>query len=513
MGALTRRGFMGAAGAAATLAGLPAGMAEALAEPRRRGRLDDVEHVVIVMQENRSFDHYYGTLRGVRGFGDRAALRRAGGSDVFHQPDATRGDGGYLVPFHVDTFTVNGQELGDLDHSWEGTHQAWQQGRYADWIAAKSQMTMSYFTHSDIPYQRALASAFTLCDNYFCSIQGPTTPNRLFLWSGTIDPQGKAGGPAIDNPADYEPVYSWTTYPERLQQAGISWQVYANDEVGDDTGNHPFVGDYGDNSLWLFHAYHDALAVGGQLAARANVKKSWKPDAGKGKQIDHVLAPFIAACRGGRLPQVSWIVAPYGYCEHPEARPVDGAAYVSGILGALWENPKLWESTAVLINYDENDGFFDHIAPPVPPAGTPDEFVDGLPVGLGPRVPMTVISPWSRGGWVNSEVFDHTSVIRFLETWTGVREPNISRWRREICGDLTGCFDFERRDVSIPLLPDTAALRRQADLLDPQLPAPAPPAEGRQAMPEQEPGTAPARPLPYQPLANFSGGVAMSNAG
>jgi phospholipase C len=114
---------------------------------------------------------------------------------------------------------------------------------------------------------------------------------------------------------------------------------------------------------------------------------------------------------------------------------------------------------------------------------------------------------------VNSEVFDHTSVIRFLEAWTGVREPNISAWRREICGDLTGCFDFERRDLSIPLLPDTAALRRQADLLDPQLPVPAPPAEGRQAMPEQEPGTAPARPLPYQPLANFSGGVAMSNAG
>jgi phospholipase C len=367
-------------------------------------------------------------------------------------------------------------------------------------------MTMSYFTGDDVPFHHALARSFTVCDNYFCSIQGPTTPNRLFHWTGTIDPAGTAGGPAIDNPADYNPVYSWKTYPERLQEAGISWQVYANDEIGDD-GAHPYVGDYGDNPLWLFQAYHDALAASDpkarQLAERASLRAAWKPDAGLGENVDHVIAQFAADCQAGTLPAVSWVVAPYGYSEHPAARPVDGEAYVQGVLNSLWKNPKLWESTVVFINYDENDGFFDHVTPPVAPPGTAQEYVGGIPVGLGPRVPMSVISPWSRGGWVNSEVFDHTSVLRFLEKWTGVAEPNISAWRRAITGDLTGCFDFTRPNRTLPLLPDTAALRTQADNLDPTLPDPAPPVVGRQAIPEQDAGTAPARALPYQPVADL----------
>jgi phospholipase C len=115
---------------------------------------------------------------------------------------------------------------------------------------------------------------------------------------------------------------------------------------------------------------------------------------------------------------------------------------------------------------------------------------------------MTVVSPWSRGGWINSQVFDHTSVLRFLELWTAVREPNISTWRRAICGDLTSCFDFGTPVTRIPLLPDTAALRSEADRRDATLPSPAPPAAGEQAAPVQEPGTAPARALPYQAWAN-----------
>ncbi len=199
---------------------------------------------------------------------------------------------------------------------------------------------------------------------------------------------------------------------------------------------------------------------------------------------------------------MSWIVAPYAYSEHPAARPVDGAAYTQTVLNAIWAQPELWRKTAVFINYDEHDGFFDHAISPTAPPGTPDEFVQGLPVGLGPRVPMTVVSPWSRGGWVNSQVFDHTSVLRFLEQWTGVREPNISAWRREICGDLTSCFDFTHHSTSVPRLPDTAALRKQADQLDSKLPAPMPPPPGRQVVPTQEPGHVAARPLPYQPTAN-----------
>jgi len=486
--ALNRRTFLEGA---ATLAAVAPGLTNAAPQPRG-GRLSDVEHVVILMQENRSFDHYHGTMRGVRGFGDQAGI-----DGVFSQADPKRTDGGALLPFHVDTLKVDGQDLGDLAHGWSDQHRAVALGANDAWVPAKSEMTMGYFTNADIPFHRALADAFTICDAYHCSIQGPTTPNRLYLFSGMIDADGRSGGPAISNPADYKPVFRWTTYPERLQDAGVSWKVYANKEVGDD-GAHPFVGDYGDNPLWLFDAYH--RDYGSDLSKRAGVFATWEPDSGKGKDVHHVLADFEADCRSGSLPTVSWIVAPYGWCEHPEARPVDGAVYTQAVLNALWANPALRDSTAVFINYDENDGFYDHVPPPLPPAGTASEFVQGLPIGLGTRVPMTVISPWSHGGWVNSELADHTSVIRFLETMTGVQEPNITAWRRAVCGDLTSCFDFGTATKSLPRLPDSMALQKQADATQTKLAKPAPPAVGKQVEPVQESGTRPARPLPYQPL-------------
>ena len=530
----SRRLFLG--GAAATVAataattavlgatGVPAAGAATASKASRKttGTMADIEHIVILMQENRSVDHYYGTMRGVRGFGDKTALTLPNGQSVFHQPDPARTDGGYLLPFHVDTFKVDGQDLTGNDHSWGGVHEQWANGLNSGFVADNGDVTMSYFDAKDLPFNRALASAFTFCDHYFCSIKGPTTPNRLFHWSGTIDPHGRNGGPATFNPDDYNPVYTWTTYPERLQKAGVSWQVYANDEVGDGGGADGFVGDYGDNPLWLFQAYHDALASSDpsvrQLAERASLRTQWKPNSGLGHDVNHVLAQFLTDAQADALPQVSWIVAPYAYSEHPQARPVDGAAYTQTVLNAIWSTPGLWEKTAVFINYDEHDGFFDHVIPPTAPLGTKDEFVDGLPVGLGPRVPMTVVSPWSRGGWINSQVFDHTSVLRFLELWTGVEEPNISAWRREISGDLTSCFDFAHPDWSIPVLPDTATLRKQADARDKKLPSPTAPGPGEQVVPVQDSGSAPARPLPYQPWANVSVGastisVGLGNAG
>jgi phospholipase C len=503
---LSRRAFLGAsvAAAAATMPGLAACSSP---RPKLHGELHDVEHVVILMQENRSFDHYFGTMRGVRGYSDRTALLLPSGNSVFHQPDPKRPDGGYILPFHVDTARVDGQGMTELDHSWNGTHDAWNRGGYDDGVAAKTDLAMGYFEQADIPFHRALAAGFTICDNYFCSVQGPTIPNRLYLWTGMIDPSGTAGGPAIGNPEKYVPVYDWTTYPERLQKAGISWQVYANDEVGSQA-HHPFVGDSGFNPLWHFRAFHNALAARDsatrQLAERASLRTNWKPDSGLGKSTDHVLAQFIADCRAGSLPAVSWVVTPYGYTEHPAARPVDGAAYVQRMLRAIWDNPALWERTVVLINYDENDGFFDHVIPPVAPAGTPDEYVRGRPIGLGPRTPLLVISPWSTGGYVCSQVFDHTSILRFLEAWTGVRESNISAWRRSICGDLLSCFDFGAHRTSIPTLPDTSTLRAAADRTEAGRPRPEPPDPGRQQPPVQEPGSAPARPIPYQPVVSLT---------
>jgi phospholipase C len=512
MGAPSRRAFLAGTAAAAAGVGFLASLPLDASPPARRPlrSLEDIEHVVILMQENRSLDHYFGTMRGVRGFGDRTALRFRNGRTVFQQPDPNRPDGGVLLPWYANTTRMDSQDLNGNDHSWDGVHTQWALGRntgFAD-DGGENADSMAYLTAHDVPFHHALAASFTFCDNYFCSVKGPTSPNRLMHWTGTIDPNGEAGGPAIQNRQDYIPIYRWTTYPERLQQAGISWQVFANDEVGDRFGNDGWVGDFGDNPLWLFRAYHDALTSSDasvhELATRASLRTQWKPNSGLGRDVSHVLAQFLAAVASETLPAVSWIVAPYAYSEHPAARPVDGAAYVQTVLKAIWAKPELWAKTVVLLNYDEHDGFFDHVIPPTAPPGTPDEYVDGAPIGLGPRVPMTVVSPWSRGGWINSEVFDHTSVLRFLELWTGVREPNISAWRRRMCGDLTSCFDLSRADLTLPMLPDTATLRKKADRLDSKLPIPTAPAPGHQHMPVQQPGRRPARPLPYQPYANVT---------
>jgi len=513
---MSRRALLGVGGAAAVAGGLASAvgapdaraMADTLGGRGLTGTIKDVKHVVILMQENRSFDHYYGTLPGVRGFSDKQALEYPDGTTIFQQPDASRTDGGHLLPFRLDSAHYNAQNADGLDHSWNGGHAAWNKGAWNRWIGAKGEQTMGHFTRDDLPFQFQLADEFTICDNYFCSMIGPTTPNRIFQWSGTNNAPGAIGAPAIDNPADYNPVYHWSTYPEQLEKAGITWATFANDEVGDGGGPDGYLGDYGDNPLWLFQAYHDALASTDpqvqRLAERGGLHGgTWKPSTGLGKQIHHVLADFEAACDTGTLPQVSYVVAPYGWSEHPAASPDYGAHYQNTVLQALFRNPKLWESTVVLINYDENDGYFDHVVPPLAEPGTPQEYVDGLPVGYGTRVPMTVISPWSRGGWVDSQVFDHTSVIRFLETWTGVADHNISAWRRQISGDLTSCFDFAHPDFSIPRIPDTAPLllAADADSLKPRVQAPA---IGAQVMLPQEGAARRHRPIPYQQNANVA---------
>ncbi|UTH75208.1 phosphocholine-specific phospholipase C [Chromobacterium sp. IIBBL 290-4] len=472
MSELSRREFLKLSAAGMAAGAIPPGLAAAMGVRPAGRSLSSVKHVVVFMQENRSFDHYFGSLRGVRGFGDRSALQLRSGNSVFRQPTLASGE----YPFHLDTSRTSAQYLTDLDHSWTGTHAAWNQGKYDGWIAAKSNLTMGYFTRADIPYHYALADAFTICDHYFCSVQGPTNPNRLYLWSGMIDPAGKHGGPVTDNS---EKGYSWTTYPERLQNAGVSWKVYQ--VLGDN---------FDDNALAWFTQYRNAKA-GNPLFDRgmSSVPKV------SGNSVPDLVAAIRKDAVNGTLPQVSWIVAPQEYSEHPSAAPAAGAYLLDQVLQALTANPDVWASTVLLLNYDENDGLFDHLQPPVAPAGTADEFIGGLPIGLGPRVPMLVLSPWSRGGNVCSQVFDHTSVIRFLETWTGVQEPNISAWRRQICGDLTTALDFSSSNVSVPAFPDASALLSQAQQTK-NWPAPTAPQPGQ--MPQPENGRRPARALPYQ---------------
>jgi phospholipase C len=523
--AVSRRRFLQVGGALAGAAAVGVGASQLAGLTGRSraeaatGTIADLKHVVILMQENRSFDHYYGTLQGVRGFSDKQVLKYQSGRTVFEQPDKKRTDLGYLLPFHMDSTTVDAQNAGDLDHSWTGDHSARNSGLWDNWIAAKTEQTMGYFTRSDLPFNYALADAFTICDGYHQSILGPTSPNRMYFWTGT-----SSGW--TSNPPDYTVEFTnVTTYPELLLNAGISWQVYTNHEVGDSSGSNGWVGDYGDNPLWFYQRYQTsekASTTAGQQLAVQGAVQPWQPNAGTPlgpNHVNHVLAQFISDCAAGTIPQVSWIVAPYEYSEHPSASPSYGAHYVRTVLESLMSNQALWESTALFITYDEHDGYFDHVLPGSPETTVTNEFIGGLPIGFGPRVPMIICSPWTRGGFVDSNSYDHTSMLRFLEAWTGVQATNITSWRRSVTGDLTAAFDFTSPDFSVPTLPDTAALVAQSDA-EKSFPAVAPPAEGAQVMPVQESGTRPRRPSQIMPQADvtvnrssYTVTATMSNAG
>ena len=495
MPGLDRRHFLKAA---ASMAALPATLREALAIPadRRTGTIADVRHVVILMQENRSFDHYFGCLSGVRGFSDPRPLILPSGRSVFHQP-VGGGTADVVLPFRFDAASTRAESIASLDHSWKAQWNLWK--NHDAWVPVKTPLTMGYFTRADIPFYYALADAFTVCDAYHASVFGPTGPNRLFLFSGTSGLGARHAGPqAVENiddgnwtsdAKDDHPAFAafpWTTYPERLEKAGISWKVYQERD------------NFGDNPLSCFAPFrgdqNNELCRKGRSFVEAPAEHSFG---------QNLVDAFAADVARDSLPQVSWIVAPTAASEHPEAPPSIGEAFTAGILTALAANP-VWAKTVFILNYDENDGFFDHVPPPVPATrpkfgastvATDGEEYEGVPFGLGPRVPALIVSPWSRGGWVNSQVFDHTSVIRFLEARFGVMEPNITPWRRAVAGDLTSAFDFNTPDDRPVMVPGVSGLvermKASSQLADPAAPA-------SQALPKQESGQRPARPLPYR---------------
>jgi phospholipase C len=503
-----RRSFLQLLGMGALANSLPESIAKALAIPANNstGTIADVEHVVVLMQENRSFDHYFGSLRGVRGFGDPRAASLPDGHSVFQQPD---GAGSHILPFHPEGADLGLKFIKDLQHDWATTHYAWNEGRYDQWVPAKTALTMAYLQRSDIPYHYALADAFTVCDAYHCSLLGPTDPNRYHMFSGWVGNDGKGGGPVIDNS---EAGYTWSTFPEVLEAAGISWKVYQDIGLGLDAAGHwgdtqnPYIGTYGDNSLLYFEQYREAKP-GSPLFDKA--RTGTQVTAG-GTLFDH----FRQDVADNALPQVSWLVAPEAYTEHPNWPANFGAYYISQILDALTANQAVWSKTVFFIVYDENDGFFDHAVPPTPPQNlgqgrssisVENEFYPGSsdnpggPYGLGARVPMLVVSPWSKGGWVASEVFDHTSLIRFIQKRFATAQeplhaPNISAWRGAVCGDLTSAFNFTTPNAAAVSLPSTALYAPVDTERHPDF-APQPPTAQR--MPTQEPGTRPARASPY----------------
>ncbi len=568
-----RREFMKLLGMGAMAGSLNANISKALAIPAnaRTRTIRDVEHIVVLMQENRPFDHHFGMLKGVRGFNDPRAvnihlpLQNSTGStlaSVFLQPagpaNAAAGygvapnsgtlggpSGGALVipPFRVDPAAVRVgltsvglTYLPGTNHSWGNTHLAWNGGQYDSWATVNGPMTMSYMTREDIPYHYALADAFTVADAYHCSVLGPTNPNRTYLWSGCIGnldglgaggTDGHGAGPMTANGLSPNNAY-WTfrTFPEVLTSAGISWRIYQDldgatfaPDFGDGTSN-PFIGNFGDNSVLYFNQYANSApgnplfdngctgtSIGSTIPSTTASVAAWK--AWQEQQFDG----FRNDVQNGILPQVSWIVAPAGYTEHSDW-PVDyGAWYISQIVDILVSNPDLFSKTVLIINYDEGDGSFDHMVPPFAPqsaafgASTVDihnEIVTTStpngPIGLGTRVPFLLISPWTKGGYVNSQVFDHTSVIQFIEKRFGVVEPNISAWRRTVAGDLTSAFNFSTPNEAPARLPSTDGFLPSVNELaggsvNTFVPSPGQVIVG---LPEQEKGIRPARALPYE---------------
>ncbi|CAI3160123.1 Non-hemolytic phospholipase C [Acinetobacter calcoaceticus] len=515
----------------AALASFPLSIQKALAIDAKveNGTIQDVKHIVILTQENRSFDNYFGTLKGVRGFGDRFTIPMTEGRKVWEQYDAKKNK---ILPYHLDSRLGNAQRVSGTPHSWSDGQAAWDNGRMSDWVAHKKPQSMGYYKKQEVEYQFALANAFTICDAYHCAMHAGTNPNRKFIWTGTNGPTG-AGVASVVNEFDgigpSNEGYEWTTYPERLQQAGVSWKIYQN-----------MPDNFTDNPLAGFKQYRRANEQSGQpvsndaLVCPAYDEKidatqplykgiaNTMPDGG-------FLGTFKTDIAQGKLPQVSWLVAPATYSEHPgPSSPVQGAWYIQEVLNALTEKPQVWSQTVLLVNFDENDGFFDHI--PSPSAPSKDEkgvvqgkttlsdqqvsyeyfthpavataksqpATDGRVYGPGVRVPMYVISPWSRGGWVNSQVFDHTSILQFLEKRFGVQEPNISPYRRAVCGDLTTAFDFKTPNL-LPVnelvgkkTKAEADAIRVAQALLPQVSVPS-----QQQFAQQEMGIRPSRALPY----------------
>ncbi|MBV9856120.1 MAG: phospholipase [Streptosporangiaceae bacterium] len=478
-----------------------------MAAPAAGASLSDVEHVVILMQENRSFDHYFGTLSGVRGFSDPGVLtQKVGGVTypVFDQFGYKPGTGvdanGYMQPFNLLNHppTENGYDTNDISHDWATQHHSWNNGAMNAFMTShlssdgttNGPVTMGYYTRSELAFYYALADAFTVCDGYFCSVLGPTDPNRLMAMSAWIDPAGKAGGPVITTAFDRLAMtgkLSWKTMPEALLEAGVSWKVY-NDPTGL----------LGLGVLPYFKAYDNPFSITGLELIARGLTPAYPDD-------------FASDVASGSLPSVSWIIPPLYECEHPAAPPEWGEYLVQQILNTLVSNPAVWAKTVFIVVYDENGGFFDHVPPPAAPAGTAGEYLTGTlpssaagiagPVGLGFRTPCLVVSPFSAGGYRYSGTLDHTSTLRFIETRWGVRVPNLSAWRRGVTGDFTGALALAKPPVTkVPSLPATtlignttvveeAVLNALAGTLDVGIPYRLP---ASNSMPKQE--TTPRRP-------------------
>lgn len=444
---LTRRAFLpGAAAIAGGLAlgkrwPLPSliGRAEAAGLPDQANwaSSNPIKHIVILTQENRSFDHYFGSFCNTLG----SQGNRPTGFVPAHltYDDAS---GNAYHPYHLTQFCN-----ADPDHSWEGSHTKWNDGAMNGWVVDESGSTIAigYFEAADHIYHVQLAKAFTLCDHNFCAQIGPTLPNRLYLWTGTsgwdyLSPTSTANNLPFNNPSltAPPPVLTWPTMADVLSAAGLPWKCYS---VAD--GSVPSaIGAF--NPLIFFE---QILTDPTKLAAAS---------------AD--FTAFSADLAAGTLPAVSWIVTEATTSEHPPAPPDMGQLLAARVVELLM-NSSAWDSTALFVTYDEGGGFFDHVRPEIleaVPAGLPDA---GMAVGDGFRVPLFVVSPWAKPGAIFKKTVDHTSILQFIErTFTAgtqsVHLPTIATRRRGLT-DLTEALDFTQTPIAPPL-PTAAELYARA---------------------------------------------------
>jgi len=260
----TRRDFLRYAsmitGTALVSSAFPEAVSKAFAiDPDQDSTFLDAEHIVILMQENRSFDHAYGAMRGVRGFRDPRVHAQPDGRKVWFQTDAK---GQTFSPFRLDIKGTNATWIGGLPHSWMDQIDARNGGHYDKWLIAKARtdlpMTLGHYTREDLPFYYSLADAFTVCDQAFCSSLTGTTPNRLFLWTGNIRANASDTARVLNDDTDYGVEAAWKTFPERLEDAGVSWRIYQN-EISIDSGlvdeHDAWLTNFTDNPIEWFTQY------------------------------------------------------------------------------------------------------------------------------------------------------------------------------------------------------------------------------------------------------------------
>jgi phospholipase C len=289
--------------------------------------VDVIEHVIIFMQENRPFDHYFGKMQGVRGFNDRATAPLRSGLNAFYQPIDQNNLDEYMLPFRADANKTNAMCMPAPEMYYPTDIAMWNSGRMDAWNTARYPgMGMSYFTREDLPYYYALYDNFACGDHYYQSTFTSTNPNRMMLFSGSNGLS--VGEPAVLENDEPRPGWNWTTVGEVLEANNISWRVYQQ------------LDNFDDNGFAWFANYQksrpgDVLFDKG-MARQRNAIEAFKWDLGN-----------------NTLPAVSWIIAPTRKSEHATNHPCAGEDYTARLLATLAEYPETYAKSAFILNYDE----------------------------------------------------------------------------------------------------------------------------------------------------------------